>query len=377
MISLDKEQTCLLELIKSSLFEITPGFPESVDWDKVFVLAKTQCIVPLVAAQVPEEYRNEWQVLTCQSKAHFMRVLYEQNSLSNLLKINDIPFVILKGTAAAIYFPVPSLRTFGDVDFFISEENLDFARRLLEGNGYILTHNNERHFGYEKNGIEFELHFKYSSGFYNDIDHIIIKGLNNTDEYKIGNTSFFGLPTYENGLVLLGHIMQHLKTSGIGLRQIIDWMMFVHKELNYEAWNNNFRSLAAEAGLEKLAITVTYICEKWLGLPDDVSWCNSVDEEVAEQLFFRIMDEGNFGSDRANSEFVKVSMKREGTFKYLQRSGLINWPLAQKYAVFRPFAWLYQLCRYVCKGIVGVFTGKKVFLKGNYMSVEELWKRLE
>ena len=98
---------------------------------------------------------------------------------------------------------------------------------------------------------------------------------------------------------------------------------------------------------------------------------------TSDILLLRILDDGNFGNDRSSSESVKTSLKKEGTFKYLQRAGLINWSLAQKYAVFRPFAWLYQLCRYVGKGIVGLFTGKKVFMKGKNISIEELWRRLE
>ena len=172
--------------------------------------------------------------------------------------------------------------------------------------------------------------------------------------------------------------MQHLKDSGIGLRQIIDWMMFVHKELDDSSWNNCFRTMAIEAGLEKLALTVTYLCKKWLGLPNDIVWCNDADQEVAEQLLFRILDEGNFGRDRASSEGVMVSLKNKGTYKYLQRAGMDNWSLAQKYAVFRPFAWLFQLCRYAVKGIVGVLSGKKVFRNSNQqISIEELWRRLE
>ena len=307
-----------------------------------------------------------------------MRLMYEQNFLVNLFKVNNIPFVILKGTSAAVYYPKPSLRTFGDIDFYVSDIYLKSALELLNNSGYFIIHNNERHYGLEKNGIDFELHTRFSCQHYEDIDHIVLRGLNNAYDYKIGNYTFPGLPSYENGIVLLGHIMQHLKDYGIGLRQIIDWMMFVHKNLDDSAWNNRFKQLAVEAGLEKLAVTVTYMCKKWLGLPDDITWCNDADETVADQLLIRILDDGNFGHNRASSERVNKSLNKEGTFKYLQRAGMINWPLAQKCTIFRPFAWLYQLCRYAGKGTVGLFTGKKVFMKNKKnMSLKELWERLE
>ena len=377
MVSLNKEQTCLLSLIKSSLFNLDPVIPENVDWDNVYGLAKVQCIVPLLASCVPSEYRNAWLDITCQSKARYMQMLYEQNSLIRLLNANSIPLVIFKGTAAAVYYPVPSLRTFGDIDFYVSEGDFDLTCSLLEKNGYFLAEQSDRHYSYIKNGMEFELHRVISSIHYKNVEIIYINGLNNSVDYKIENYSFPGLPIYENGLVLLGHIIAHLKQSGIGLRQIIDWMMYVHKELDDKAWSEQFSPFAHEAGLENLAITVTYMCKKWLGLNDEITWCDGADEEVAHELLIRVLDDGNFGQDRAPSENVNKSIKKEGFFKYLQRSGMMTWPLAQKYSFFRPFAWLYQLFRYIGKGLTGVFTGKKVIAKKRNMSSEELLERLE
>jgi hypothetical protein len=155
-------------------------------------------------------------------------------------------------------------------------------------------------------------------------------------------------------------------------------MMFVHKEIDDSAWEKHFKKIAVDAGLEKLAKTVTFMCRKWLGLPDDITWCNDADEDVADQLIIRILDDANFGRDRALSENVKISMKRDGVFIYLQQAGVKNWPLAQKYAVFRPFAWIRQLFRYLCKLIFVQFSGKKVFMKDKHdMSIEELWERLD
>ena len=378
MVSIDLEHECLLELLKSSLFDLKPIIPDNINWNKVFDAAKVQCIVPLLVSFVPKEYVNQWLEVSLQSKMHYMQLLYEQDSLVHLFSVNKIQFVILKSVAAAMYYPIPHLRTFGDIDFYVPEDLFDSAKFLLEQNGYQYIDNNARHYEYVKNGISFELHRKYSCDRYKDIDHIILYGISNSCNYVIDNSSFPVLPTYENGLVLLGHIMQHLKASGIGLRQIIDWMMFVHKELDDSVWNNHFKALAVEAGLEKLAITVTYMCKKWLGLPNEITWCNTADDEVADQLLIRILDEGNFGHDRAPNESVKKSLRKEGAFKYLQRTGMIHWSLAQRYAVFKPFAWLYQLCRYAGKGITGLFNGEKVFMNGNNnMSLEELWERLE
>ena len=378
MFSIVSEHSCLLALIKSALFNSRLDVPDDANWDKIFESAKVQCIVPLLAHRVPVEHRNKWLEVSYQNKAHFMKMLHEQNAIVNLLSSNSIPFVIIKGTAAAVYYPSPTTRTYGDIDIYLSEEYFDLARNILELNAYTYLNDEERHYEYKKNGIEVELHSKFCSNHYNDVESILLNGLDKAIEYRICNSAFPILPSYENGLVLLGHIMMHLKSSGIGLRQIIDWMMFVQKELDDSAWTDHFRSFACEAGLEKLAITVTYMCKKWLGLPKEITWCNNADEEVANELLIRILDDGNFGIDRAPYESVKISIRKEGFFKYLQHAGMDNWSLAQKHVVFRPVAWLYQLFRFAREGVISLIKRKKVFGKEKQkISLVDLWHRLE
>ena len=376
MFSLDLEQSCFLELIKAAVFDINPDFPDGINWQRVFEIAQTQCVVPLVAYYVPKETRGAWIQLSYQSKAHYMQMLYEQDSLVSILKSKEIPFVILKGTAAGIYYPVPSLRTYGDIDFYVPDSSYKIAETLLKENGYDYITKNDRQSVYCKNGIEFELHNRISRDE-NSINDIVVKELNTVDCH-LGKSFFPCLPSNENGLVLLWHIMHHLKFSGIGFRQIIDWMLFVHKELDDNVWENHFRSLALEAGLEKLAITVTYMCKKWLGLTDEITWCDKADEEVADLLLARIFYDGNFGGERFLFESIKLAIRNEGLFRYLQRAGMENWKSAQKHVVLRPFAWFYQLCRFAYKGTLMLIKGKKVFIKDKHeTSLKELRQRLE
>ena len=80
-----------------------------------------------------------------------------------------------------------------------------------------------------KNGVSVEIHRFFAS--LNDPNHAKL-----LDDQIIENiNSSHVLPDKVNGLVLLEHISQHLE-SGLGLRQIIDWMMFVNQCLPDEYW---------------------------------------------------------------------------------------------------------------------------------------------
>ena len=131
MISLNPEQISLLELVKASLFGSTPEITDDANWGKIFELANSQCVVLLIESYVPLEFKNTWSNVSYLNKAHFLQLIHEQNSLVQLFVENNIPLAILKGTAAGIYYPNPSLRCYGDIDFYVSNEHFDSAKCLL------------------------------------------------------------------------------------------------------------------------------------------------------------------------------------------------------------------------------------------------------
>ena len=155
-----------------------------------------------------------------------------------------------------------------------------------------------------------------------------------------------------NGLVLLDHMRRHLK-SGLGLRQVIDWMMYVYHNLDDEFWNSSFRTIAEDKGMDKLAITATRMCQIYLGLPETITWCKSADEKTCEQLMECLLVSGNFGRKNGQGnlvETVSTFIKQEGLFKWLQYAGEHNWETYHKHHWLKPLCWFYQIFRYAKQG---------------------------
>ena len=255
---INSNQTALLELVKCSLFGTAPDFPADTDWGEVYKEASSQTVVALTKVAVPESAAGLWEEAASQSVAHYMRSMYEQTNLIKLLTDNGIPLVIIKGSAAAVYYPKPQLRTMGDVDFLVPEEYFDAARELLDGNGYAFVGDQDgREYDYQKGGVLFELHRRYSDKEY-DIEQMIIGGMENAVVRSLNGQSFPMLPEYVNGLVLLDHIRHHLHC--IGMRQIIDWMMFAQCALSDENYAAHFLPLVKDSGLVTFCETVTKMC---------------------------------------------------------------------------------------------------------------------
>ena len=152
------------------------------------------------------------------------------------------------------------------------------------------------------------------------------------------------LPRLANGLVLLAHMRRHLRV-GLGLRQVIDWMMYVERELDDAFWRDTFCAVAKEKNLDTLAITTTRLCQKYLGLSKRISWCAGADDALCELLLENLFRSGNFGKKNSSGNLVQgvmVNIRREGLFPYLQRIGERDWELYHQHRWLKPFAWLHE-----------------------------------
>ena len=245
---MNQAEQILLQAIQKSLWNTDIPFPEDTDWNAVLKEAEDQAVLGIVIGVAPVETQKEWRGRASVGTAHFVRILHYQEQLYKLFKGNDIPMVILKGTAAAIYYPNPSQRSMGDIDYLVPPEHFSRAKELLIQNGYTVEDDPRypRHIHVYKDDISFELH-RYFSYEGLDLERYVNNGIQQIELRSIYGKEFPMLPTLANGLVLLGHVVQHLK-SGLGLRQVVDWMLYVDRELSDVFWNQAFEAMGRASG---------------------------------------------------------------------------------------------------------------------------------
>ncbi len=378
-IFMNKEQSLLLSLIKKSQFgSLDCLYYGDQDIESLANEALYQSVIGIVASvlfEIPNFSNDHWKQLYNQVIANNIRYYHTQDELVNLLKHYEIPYIILKGSSAAIYYEKPTCRMMGDIDVLVQQSYYDKAKVILSDNGYNQEHDDGRNTKFHKNGITIELHHHFSADV--DIEAYLIDGIINSVNTSIDDHSFYMLPKLANGLVLLDHFRWHLR-SGVGLRQVIDWMMFVYHNLDDDFWSNEFQVVVKEKGMEKLAITTTRMCQKYLGLSDSISWCNTADERDCDQLMECIISSGNFGQKNGlgNSiEKVSTKFRREGFFHWLQEAGEFNWKAYHKHHCLKPFCWLYQMFRYINQGMKTGRNSKQ--LKNDFERSKERYELLK
>lgn len=330
------------------------------DYQPIFQELQQHAVATLPADLLPhlhnicEDVLDQWNELILQQIYFYTKYKHAQNAIVAAFNTNNISFVILKGTSASCYYPNPQYRTMGDIDIFTKREDIDKACIVLEEIGYSrleLENDFGRTIKYVKGLFEVEIHRYYTS--LNDpekaeyLDNLI---LNNIRE---GKTK---LPDNINGLVLLEHIGDHLE-HGLGLRQIIDWMMYVRNCLDDQKWTTWFREQAEIIGLDKLAITVTRMCQLYLGLDEMILWPHTADEKVCKDLIAYIMASGNFGrkendiQKRGTVEIMINHQSIQDMIRLLQRYGESNWKVLERHSALKPFAWIYQIGHSIHKRI--------------------------
>ena len=362
---MNSTERVLLDLIKCSLFGIAPDFPANTDWDAVLLEAKLQTVVGIAAQAVPPEQRKAWARDEWKLAAHVLRNAHAQSELLQLFNAQHIPVAVLKGDAVSVYYPAPEHRMVGDIDLIVPPDRFLEARQLMEDHGYVISHikggGSIRHIGYRKNGVQFELHHHFS---YSDlsIERYLEEGLRHIETGHIAKRTFPMLPKLGNGMVLLAHMRYHLQ-GGMGLRQVIDWMMYADRELDDAFWQESFRAAAADVGMEKLAVVMTRMCQKYLGLKASITWCRKADEALCDTLMEELLAAGNFGQKEGKDdrlETVVSMMRREGFFRYLQHAGEYNWRAYHAHRWLKPLCPVYQIFRYAKQGISAGRKDKKL-----------------
>ena len=318
------------------------------------------------------------------------RLMKAQDSVLAEFRQADIPVAVLKGAAAAANYPQPKSRSMGDIDLIVPPADFDRAFALLERLGWendIELEINPRHAGFQKADCpEIELHRYFSTCTdkrqADFLDQAIYDAIPRAEWTDVADYSVPMLPPLENGLVLLAHVNQHLG-SGLGLRQILDWQMFVEAYLTDELWEHGFRHAAQQIGMEKLAITTTWLCRTHLGLQTSATWFEGADAQLADDLLLYIMHRGNMGRKMERSaqatRIVMHSFRSPAALvRYLYTGGRSHWAPARKHAWLAPAACIYQIGHVIRKGLArNASMGELVNDARRAQEEVDLLKRLE
>lgn len=369
---INREQQQFLALLRAGLWD-TPAeatlFSGSVNWEAIFTCSVQQTVLGLVAEginslpsvyQPPAAIQNKMRSrLTSgiRSHAHFNRVLAE---LVTMLRQKGICPVLLKGQGVAMDYADPTRRQCGDIDLYIGQEDYERACSLARQQYGTDRHatESEKHYHFSHDGVIIELHRIaerlpapwHNHRFQHWTQHHLQS--NHLRRVEIGGTEIALPPIHFDALYIFNHAWHHFSAGGgIGLRQLCDWVRYLHtfhQEINREELKRNLKAF----GIWRAWRIFGCIAVDTLGLPEDeFPFYTSRYVRYGEKMLAMIQQEGNFG-------FFDASRTRRpdgyiaGKLHSLKRMHLRMGRLFPVYSLSISMTW----GRYIYNGIRQVLT---------------------
>lgn len=358
---MDTVSNALLTLLGRALFSADTGdLPENTDWTALYREACAQAVHLLVydclrqseRAAMPPKLGAQWKKSALMTLWNNEQVKSEQTLVLDALQKAGIPCVLLKGSSSAMCYPKPELRCAGDVDLLVSKDTLDRAEQLLEGMGYVPpTTPHHCHISMQRGSFVTELHFEPNGIPDGPIGESIRAFFRDAEQASVFENGMPILPLCKRAVVMLLHKLQHITGSGLGLRQMCDWAVFVKTTLTPERWAE-LRPLLCRFGLLRFAEIVTLTCVLYFSLPADCApWCMNAERGACEDLMEDLFRCGNFGKKQnrygqrlftdVNSSNRLLSFWRVGLSACRQ-----HWPACEKHPILLPIAPFVLLARY-------------------------------
>lgn len=372
MEKLDSVQRVLLDLLAMELHQKEISPPEKVDWNQVLNESLMQA-VPVIAynsarkLNIPGEVLENWRKISKLTVFNNMRVDREHGELHDMLSAAGIPYVTLKGSTSASYYPSPVIRAMGDVDFLIDRKNVDTVDFLLKAKGFIPAESkHECEIAYHRDTTTWELHWQVNGvpgGAVGKqvqayLDDLISEARWMENDYG----GFMAASPFHHGLIMLVHVARHMVTGGIGLRHLCDWSVYVSQI--GEDFPPLFRDKLRRVGLWRFAQLLTQLSVAYLGCPEQ-NWVGEIGPDILSDLILDVFAGGNFGQKnpqrRDASRFLTSRDKGGVNDDSVAKQSLLSaneivrrhWPAAKKCPLLYPAGWVFFGGRYLVRMIGG------------------------
>ena len=320
-------QEILLALVRNALWGTPCDFISRPQWNELLHLAGQQTVMGLVARAITE-LSDEFHPDAAQKLKLRSAVtkIYQSHSLLNrkiaqvkhMMDENMIRTVLFKGQGVALNYPDPMSRQCGDIDLYVGEKNFLAAMDLLEPGVLhdVNEYNDLKHFSVDSDGVHVELHRiaellpgkKADREFQKwTVAELMGPAVRTV---KIDGCDVNLPPVDFDALYIMNHAWHHFINGGIGLRQLCDWSLYLHKfhdQIDVAKLKFNLERFR----LERAWQVMSGVCVRYLGLPADECplYEGGYEREATKVLEF-IFCEGNFGKYSSS----RNSKRPEGHF---------------------------------------------------------------
>ena len=308
-------------LLRSGLWNEVPDralFTGDSDWETLYRLASEQTVTGhvtdginrLPAACLPAEPERLDPFL-----GDMMATARRNEQLDAFIPkvfaaLQGIPVVLVKGQGVARDYLEPSRRQPGDIDLLLLPSSYRAAKDILLPKATKVLEEQAEiyHQGMKFKSIELEVHGSISTLMSRKLDGQLAAMLQEQfDGRPLPSVSIGGadIPVPEAGFHAVYefvHFLQHFWSSGVGLRQLADWMTVIsaHKrDIHPVLLERQLREL----GLLRLWKVFTGFAQEYLGCPaEKLPLAAPPDSRKNARIWAYLVKSGNFGKNEERTQ---------------------------------------------------------------------------
>lgn len=363
------EQQFFLNILSDHLNGRVSHLSPSIIWPTLFQISDSHQMTDIVFRQCKryiEDNPNLQEVrqwLVTNQASHLFQMTNRTRSFQNLekkLTELNIPFFPFKGAEIARYYPVPSLRMSGDIDFMMHMDDRDRVHELLINSGYTADTFENHEWIYKSKNAYFEIH-----------DRLLFEENYNTSEgiafcdrcwdYVTDNpgTSRKTLDLSFHFVYLILHLRKHMLYEGVGFRQFYDLAVLAKRAEEQLDWVWICTELT-NIHLLQFAQTCMTFCKRWFNVSCPLA-VGQFSEEFYEAATQKIFANGVFGfGDDENKENANLNALRDsGKIKTIVSRIFPSYKIIRNVPYYSfvkgkpwllPVVWLYRLFRSLIYG---------------------------
>ena len=360
---MDKNEKYFFELLSNYIYGKPPEYNDEISWDKIFNIAHKHSLSGVIynMFKKQEKISNISKSLIAKEQVNYWTQIqksinndYEMKKVLETLSLKEIPHVLMKGYIIKNLYPDPDLRSMGDIDFLVKEEDIDKVHEVLVtllGYEHLKTVRAVRNYG--KVGINLEVH---TSIFYDDIsekidyqgyfsrawDNVILKEGNFTYEFNIEYHLIF----------LIAHLAKHLYNEGCGVRMFLDIALYIKHYKDEFDWDYFWKEIN-KIELEKFTKNIFCLCSYWFKVETKEENLY-LEEDFFENITKYVLNSGTFGKTVENDMLNRYRREKENPKKKNTNFAMIfpktevlanEFYYLQKYKFLYPIAWINRLFR--------------------------------
>ena len=362
-------QRQFLELLRSGLWGKPVNidlFHGDVDWKSILRIAKEQTALVIVAEGIETLPQEMWPTTDAILRLMMMRIKTLQmhhllnstlNKIVNALNSAGIHSALLKGQGAAQNYRQPECRMCGDIDLYTGLTDYKRACEIIEnldtkGNRHSVECEHHTHISF--NDVEVEIHRyadlmpnkKLNSKFQKWTRECIDNNFGTEALRKWNNDGtdiLLATQTYD-AFLILHHAVRHMTTEGVGLRQICDWTMYLHKhhdQIDTKELSKKLKEFHMEAIWQEFGI----VAVNYLGLPiEELPLApKKLTSKKTEKILNHIFKSGNFGrystEPKINTGSLPYLIKKWHHFRIQIRRHFKIYDIFPKYATQYIWQW--------------------------------------